>query len=324
VKLKKACDTVTLIAKAKIAADGEHFSSSRVKIAEVTFEVTDKLRIDKIKGNYSDDVFDPEDVVASETKTSYKVDIGEGKVLVPFAANKKGESLDYMVDADVDPDVWNKVNPEAWGIYKYKWSNRKVALFAGDDNGNFEDNGNLIDVSELDESDMSDYKVVFKKKGTSKVTFTSQYDTKKKATITFKVSIPAKYSYKAQSKDKPKANKEDNKIELVVKSAKYTDADTLEVVVWVANGSGYELKKSVDGVAVMNHKGEIAIGGIMKFDGTIKKMKTGTAKIKFKRGDGQFAEMVDIKKGIYVDPDSVDALADLYAVDEVECNKIEE
>jgi hypothetical protein len=326
VTLKKACDKVTLKVSGKISYDGEDYTKSRHDMVEVTFEITDDHNIDKVKANYSDDEFVPDYPSKDETKSSYNVDIGLGKVVIPFAANKDGESIDYMTDDDVDYDHW--------GEYNFKWSNKKVGEYVGE----FDEK--KIFVNDLTEDDMGDYKVLFKKKGSTKVTFTSQYDKKKKASVNFKVSIPEKYDYKADKKYKPSVS-DDPKIELVVKSAKYTDVNTLEVEVWVANSSAKDLRGTVDGVVIGTKKNPaIGTDGVMKFTGTIKKQKVGTAKIKFKYSEEEsqlhyktndddeeeYGKLFDIDRTISIDEDSVaDALAEKGAIDseDVESNKIE-
>jgi hypothetical protein len=288
-------------------------------------KVTDDYSIHSVKANYADSAFNPKHPEKDETKKSYTVEFGVGKPLIPFAANKDGESLDYMADDDTDA-------PDTWGYYTYKWSDTKIGSYV---DGNKE--GAIVVGSDSpDDEDVEDYFVVFNKKGTAKVTFTSVTDKDKKATITFKVKAPAEY--KAKNSDKPKVP-EHNEVDLVVKSAKFTKVNEAEVVVWVANGSGDELRGKVDDVAIVSNKdGRIFANGTMYFKGTIKKNKVGTATITFKgdeldptaESDGQirykdgfYGKLFDLDvKWLHVDSNSVDP-DDFNDCDKVTCNVIE-
>jgi hypothetical protein len=311
VKLKKKKDEVTLKVAGKYSLDGEDYTKSRHTICEAKFEITNEYGIDKVKANYSDEIFVPDYPDKDETKTKYTVDIGEGDILIPFAVNGDNESVDYGVEEDLDAEV---EPPKGWGVYAYKWSNTKVADYV------VGDSDKEIDVSDFadDEEALQDFRVTFKKKGSSKVTFTNQSDKKKKATVTFKVIVPGKYQYKAASSKKPKAGK-DNKVELVVKSAKYTDADTFEADVWIANGTGEELKGAVEDVVMETRQGKIGTG-TLKFS-KIKKQKVGVGKIKIESKYADVWKLMKLEGGVYVNEASVQGE---FPGEEVECNVIEE
>jgi hypothetical protein len=275
VTMKKACEEVTLKIKYKYRDDVDDKWTGYSDLDNVKFEITDDWDIHEILANQSNDEFDPENPDGVLGKTE-KPDMGIGDPIAPFAANSDGESLDYMNEDSEDVYDWDETN---YGKYKFSWSNKKVGAFV-DENGDIyaknPDNEPMTS-QEIAET----FRPLFFKKGTTKLTFTNQYDKKKKVTIKFEVKGAAEYSKKS------KPSVPDNGVTFKVKSAKYKAIDEAEVEVYVANGTGKELKAHTFSVTILDRKGqEIFTEGSMKVK-KIGKGKIQSVKITFKASKDQ-------------------------------------
>jgi hypothetical protein len=306
VTLKDAGKT-KLKVKYKVKED-EDDGWSGTKTVEPEIEVVGAIKDVKIFWGNGEDLSGEDDAIDEnpfEVNMGYYYDEDDPDVhqsIIPFAINKDGDCLDYNADADVED--------EKWGKYTYKWSNTNIGCFVDPETGKKTNNKTATT------EEISELIPVFYKPGKVKLTMTSKYDKKKKATVTFKVKSIDSY------KGAKKPSKEDDVVYFRVKSAKYTEYNKAEVELYIVNGGTKKLKKTaLENVVFIDENQEPIFAKDKVYFPAVSGRSSKTLKIKFEKED--LVTNPDKIHYLKLDIDDIDNLYEYTGMYDPESNKAE-
>jgi len=249
--------------------DDEDDGWSSTKTAEA--EINVKGGIEKVKLYMGDGALltDEDDAI---DENPFEVDMGyyEGVSIIPFAVDGDGNVLDY--EAEESEYVDDNAKEDKWGLYTFKWSNTSVGCFENED-------GKKVNNKTWSTEEISELVPVFYKPGKTKLTVTSKYDTKKKTSVTFKVT--GVDSYKGS-----KPSKKDDVVYFRVKSAKFTEFNKGEVELYIVNGGAKKIKKTaLFGIQIVDENGEPLFEKDKVYFPAVAGGKSTTFKIKFENDE---------------------------------------